>query len=264
MVMHAPLPASRSLPSRPANRRFAFPVPGFPAGNSRKADPTKIRQVINSIRRQVINSIRKSENSSVPGFPARLPGKIVMFQRFPLPAPLYILRIYGRVPGTHAHTKQEVTCFPSREFGLRVSPIPAPDSIHMARRRPCRATPRHVCTTAKFTARSPSAKSRRQTTRRCASSSGRPAAPTVGSGSPSRTPLAFPSNRVAGAIPVAAQVRRLPCHLDTSRSVTATTGARNEHKPEPQRTGGADGFGRRRHYPDHTASNGEAIWINRV
>ncbi len=246
MVMHAPFPASRSLPSRPENSRFTFPVPGFPAGNSRKANPAKSRQVI--------DIKRKSEICSVPGSRAGFSGKIVIFQRFPLPATLYILRIYGRVLGTHAHTKQEVTCFPPGNSVTGAPTILTPDPIHMTRRRPCRATPRHVGTTAKYSARSRSGKSRPQPARRSVSSAGRHAAPTVGSGSTSRTRLAFPSIPVDAAIPVAGQERLRPCHLDTSRCAIGTTAARNERPPETQETGGGDFLQERRRHPHHEAS----------
>lgn len=113
--MRTPFPAFPALPTRPHGARFPFPLPGFPVGNSRFAEIGKTGQGT--------EAKRKKRLGSVPGFPTRLPGKIVSFQALPLPGALYILRIYGRVPGTHAHTYREVPLLPVRERGF--PPLPS-------------------------------------------------------------------------------------------------------------------------------------------
>jgi len=85
--MMAPFPAFPVLPTQHENRSFAFPLPGFPAGNSRKSK--------SAILAQPLETQHKMRLSAVPTSHIAFPEIINLNQAFPLPGLLYTTYIWA-------------------------------------------------------------------------------------------------------------------------------------------------------------------------
>ena len=101
--MMAPFPAFPVLPTRLENRRFAFPLPGFPVGNSRKPK--------SAILAQPLETHHEMRLSAVPASQIVFPEIIVLNQAFPLPGLLYTTYIWACSGNTRPY--EMVSSFPA-------------------------------------------------------------------------------------------------------------------------------------------------------